>query len=54
MLMVGLVFQIVDDVLDVTSTTGAAGQAHWQRQRKWQDHLYTLYGLTVQWRWRKN
>ncbi len=34
---IGLVFQIVDDVLDVTSTAGTAGQAHWQRQRKWKN-----------------
>ena len=36
---IGLVFQIVDDVLDVSRLTGAAGQAHRQRQRERQDHV---------------
>ena len=33
-------FQIVDDILDVTATTEETGQACWQRCRKRQNDLY--------------
>ena len=36
---VGLAFQIQDDILDVVSTTEAAGQTGGQRRREPQDHL---------------
>ena len=51
---IGLVFQIVDDVLDVTSTAEQLGKPIGSDSENGKTTFVTLYGPRVPWSWQKN